>query len=118
MRLPDFILANLEPILVEWEAFARRVWPDPLKSAGLDPSRFRDHAEDILRAAIRDMTSPQTSEQQSEKSKGNGPPGAGSAGLDRASDDHGSVRASDKFELWAVVAEYRAYTSQCAPALA
>lgn len=108
MRLPDFILANLEPILVEWEAFARRVWPDPLQSAGVDPTKFRDHAEDILRAAVRDMASPQTSEQQSQKSTGMGRPGAGSEGLDRASKAHGFVRAKDEFELWAVVAEYRA----------
>ena len=27
MRLADFILANIEPILVEWEAFARSIWP-------------------------------------------------------------------------------------------
>lgn len=108
MRLPDFILANVEPILVEWEAFAGQIWPGPLKSAGVDPSRLRDHAKDILHAIVRDMTSAQTSEQQSDKSKGNGLAGAGSVGLDRASEEHGSVRVSDKFELWAVVAEYRA----------
>jgi ABC-type arginine transport system permease subunit len=26
VRLPDFILANVEPILVEWESFARSIW--------------------------------------------------------------------------------------------
>ena len=27
MRLPDFIRENLEPILAEWEVFARSIWP-------------------------------------------------------------------------------------------
>ena len=29
MRLADFIQQNMEPILVDWEAFARTVWPRP-----------------------------------------------------------------------------------------
>ena len=103
MRLPDFILANVEPILVEWEAFARRIWPGPLESADVDPTKLRDHAEDILRMAVRDMVSPQTSEQRSEKSKGYGHAGEGSAGLDRASGEHGSVRAGDRTSaIWTI----------------
>jgi signal transduction histidine kinase len=105
MRLPDFILANTEAILVEWEAFARRVWPDRLASAGIDPSKFRDHAEDILRATIRDMRSPQTAQEGSDKSRGDGVNGEE---LDQVSGVHGSVRVTDGYELWAVVAEYRA----------
>ena len=27
MRLADFIEANLEPILAEWDAFAHSIWP-------------------------------------------------------------------------------------------
>lgn len=33
MRLADFILSNLEPILHEWEMFARRI------GAGTSPAR-------------------------------------------------------------------------------
>jgi hypothetical protein len=44
MRLADFILANIEPILAEWEDFARRIWPAPLKDPGNDPAALRDHA--------------------------------------------------------------------------
>jgi hypothetical protein len=75
MRLADFILENVEPILVEWEAFARSVWP----GAERDPVELRDHAKDILRATAWDMKSAQTTAQQSEKSKGDGEAGADSA---------------------------------------
>ena len=68
MRLADFILANTEPILAEWEVFARRIWP----GAATDPATLRDHAIDILRATAQDMMSDQTAKQQSYKSKGDG----------------------------------------------
>ena len=87
MRLADFILANVEPILAEWEAFARSVWPEA--AAATDPAELRDHAEEILRATVRDMTSVQSSTQQSDKSKGNRREGADSAGLNGASAVHG-----------------------------
>ena len=53
MRLADFILPNREPILAEWEVFARRIWP----GAATDPATLRDHAIDILRATAQDMMS-------------------------------------------------------------
>ncbi|HVS66553.1 MAG TPA: ATP-binding protein [Thermoanaerobaculia bacterium] len=104
MRLADFVRANLEPILIEWDGFARRIWP---KGAKADPAELRDHAEDILRATVSDMRSAQTSEQQAEKSKG-AHPGHESADLTRASSSHGSGRVASGFDLSAVVAEYRA----------
>ena len=67
MRLADFILANVEPILVEWESFARSIWPS---GATADPAELRDEAEDILHATVVDMLSDQTGAQQAEKSKG------------------------------------------------
>jgi len=36
MRLAEFIRANVEPILVEWEAFARSIWPDARAPVRLD----------------------------------------------------------------------------------
>ena len=67
MRLADFISANVEPILAEWDSFARGIWP---KGATADPAELRDDAEDILRATALDMQLDQTSAQQVEKSKG------------------------------------------------
>jgi len=61
VRLADFILANLEPILVEWESFARGIWPT---GATAEPAEVRDEAEDILRATAVDMQSEQNAAQQ------------------------------------------------------
>jgi hypothetical protein len=69
MRLADFVLANIEPILAEWETFARSIWP---RAATADPAEVRDEAEDILRATVLDMQSEQTDTQQAAKSKGAG----------------------------------------------
>ncbi len=104
MRLAEFILANTESILVEWEVFARRIWP----GLATDPATLRDHAEDILRATVQDMASEQTDAQQSDKSKGDGHAGAGSARVDKASTLHGRGRVVSGFDLAALVSEYRA----------
>ena len=46
MRLSDFIVSNLEPILAEWEAFARTHIP---AGEAMDVAALRDHAADILK---------------------------------------------------------------------
>ncbi len=104
MRLADFILGNMEPILVEWEIFARSVWPQ----ATSDPRKLRDHAEDILRATASDMKSAQTAAEQCDKSKGVGNNGADSVRVNGASDVHAIARVRSGFDLLALVAEYRA----------
>ena len=104
VRLPDFILANVEAILTDWEAFARGL----AAGAKMDPLALRDHAEDILRATARDMASAQSGEQQAEKSHGRGDDGYASRRLDDASQVHAVERATSGFDLLAVVAEYRA----------
>ncbi|HUR19525.1 MAG TPA: HAMP domain-containing sensor histidine kinase, partial [Vicinamibacterales bacterium] len=105
MRLADFILAHIEPILGEWEAFARHIWPT---GATVEPPELRDHAHAILRATAFDMQAAQTSAQQAEKAKGAGRPWDESGPLARASSFHGTGRAMSGFDLWAVIAEYRA----------
>ncbi len=104
MRLHDFILTNLEPILGEWEVFARSIWP----GAQASPRIVRDHAEDMLVAVARDMSSAQTSAQQIAKSKGNGDGGPPSDRVDTASDKHAISRVNSGFDLEELVAEYRA----------
>jgi len=104
MRLADFILANVEPILAEWERFARGIWPGP----AADPGTLRDHAEAILRATVVDMKSAQTKSQQAAKSKGEGEKTHHTDDMDTASEKHASDRAISGFELGALVAEYRA----------
>jgi signal transduction histidine kinase len=105
MRLGEFILSNVEPILAEWETFARGMAP----GGEMDSLALRDHAEEILRAAARDMASAQTGAQQSSKSRGRG--GAGGAAADRlngASEEHACGRVECGFGLMQVVSEYRA----------
>lgn len=104
MRLADFILENVEPILAEWEQFARGLAP----GSAMGIIALRDHAEDILRVTARDMVSSQTAEQQAAKSKGNGGGGSESARLDYASSEHAIDRLGSGFNLIEVVSEYRA----------
>lgn len=105
MRLAEFILANIEPILAEWEDFARSLSP----GADMTIVQLRDDAGLILRATARDMQNRQSLEQQESKSKGDG--GAGGVASDRldiASDMHGVERVSSGFHITDVVSEYRA----------
>lgn len=67
MQLPDFIAANLESILAEWEAFARTCIP---AGEALDVAGLRDHAADILKTVARDLRRPQTEHEREKKSKG------------------------------------------------
>lgn len=104
MRLADFILANTEPILGEWEVFARSVWPP----GEIDPVALRDHALAILRASALDMQSAQTAAEQSDKSHGEGPTGPDRSGMAGASDEHAAARVRSGFDMLSLVAEYRA----------
>ena len=106
MRLADFILAHLEPILADWEVFARGIWPDGAGATG--QVALRDDAENMLRAAVTDMKSDQTSAEQSDKSKGKGDNSAHQSNVDRVSSMHGSARHDSGFDLPTVIAEYRA----------
>lgn len=102
MRLADFIMANIEPILVDWVSFARTITPEK------DVVILRDHAAEILRAAALDMKASQTSEQRAEKSKGDGDEGNASRILDLASEDHAVGRANSGFDMLDLLSEYRA----------
>jgi hypothetical protein len=70
MRLADFIDGNREPILVEWEAFARTCAP---ASGTMDIEALRDHANEMLTVISADLKSPQGGKAQAEKSRGNAP---------------------------------------------
>jgi hypothetical protein len=70
MRLAQCIQANMEAILVQWEDFAHTLYP---AAAHLTSRMLRDHAQQILAAVVADLSTPQTDEQQSEKSMGRAP---------------------------------------------
>jgi signal transduction histidine kinase len=104
VRLADFIRDNHEPILKEWETFARTLKPaaDGMSKAGL-----RDHADEILTAIVSDMESLESAAEKSAKSKGHAHkateehPGA-------LGQLHATLRIEAGFTLTQIVAEYRA----------
>ena len=102
MRLAQFILANLETILGEWEAFAATLLP----GAGMSRLALRDHARQILEAVAADLDTPQTPLEQSEKSKGHAVQMPGAA--ETAAQTHAVLRAGSGFDINDLVAEYRA----------
>jgi signal transduction histidine kinase len=103
MRLAEFIRQDMEAILAEWEAFAATLLP---AAVGMTSLALRDHAQYILEAIAKDLTTPQTREEQSEKSKGRAPkvPGA----PETAAQTHAVLRAKSGFDINQLVAEYRA----------
>jgi signal transduction histidine kinase len=103
MRLADFILANREPILAEWEAFARTCVP---AGRSMDIAALRDHAGAMLTVIAADLAEPQSRFAQSEKSKGRAL--ADDPAAITAAGEHGGGRAESGFTVDQMVAEYRA----------
>lgn len=103
MRLSDFIIGNREPILVEWEAFARTCAP---ASGSMDIAALRDHANEMLTAIAADLKTPQGKHAQAEKSKGNAP--ADDSVARTAAEEHGAGRAESGFTVEQMISEYRA----------
>lgn len=103
MRLAEFILHDTEAILAEWESFAATLLP---AATGMTSLALRDHAQQILEAVARDLTTPQTRDEQAEKSKGRAPEVAGAA--ETAAQTHAVLRARSGFDIIQLVAEYRA----------
>jgi signal transduction histidine kinase len=104
MRLADFILDNMEPILQAWEDFARTIEPPALT---MDDIELRDHARLMLTAIAVDLKTPQSSLEQSEKSQGRGPRSAG----DTAAETHAEARLLSGYSVEQLVSEYRALRS-------
>ena len=102
MSLADFILANREPILREWEAFAKTCAP---ASGAMDLTALRDHANEMLTVIAADLNTPQTGQEAHDKSTGDGPP---EAAPDTAAQQHGAGRAESGFTIEQMVAEFRA----------
>src|SRR3954469_22478468 len=103
MRLADFIATNLEPILAEWETFARTHIP---AGEAMDVVGLRDHAADILKTVAKDLRRPQTERERGEKAMGDAEALPGAA--DTAAETHGALRAEAGFTLGQMVSEFRA----------
>lgn len=100
LRLADFILANLEPILQKWEDFASTILP----GANLSSEELRDYVRQMLDAIATDLKTSQTSTAQALKSEGLGPRG----NEDTAAESHADTRLVSGFSMDQMVSEYRA----------
>jgi signal transduction histidine kinase len=101
-RLATFIRENTEPILAEWEKFARAL---PM-GADMDVEALRDHAREMLDIIARDLETTQTTRQQKDKSLGKSD--AKRRESTTAAQEHGAGRAESGFTLGQMVAEFRA----------
>lgn len=104
MRLPDFILENLEPILQAWEDFARTI---DTPGEELDSVALRDHAEQMLRAIVSDLRTKQTRQEQIAKAQGHAPEDE----QETAAETHAMTRLMAGFTIDQMVSEYRALRS-------
>jgi signal transduction histidine kinase len=102
MRLADFILKNMEAIVAQWEAFASTLLP---AAANMKSPALRDHAQQILEAIAKDLSTAQTREAQLEKSKGRAPRLIDAP--ETAAQTHAILRARSGFDVRQLVAEYR-----------
>jgi len=102
-RLGDFILANRDAILAEWQAFANTCLP---ASGSMGITALSDHAAEMLTVIAEDLKTPQDAFEQAEKSKGRAlSPNPNEL---TAAEKHGTGRAESGFTLDQMVAEYRA----------
>ena len=101
-RLSTFIRENIEPILAEWEEFARTL----PRGEAMDITALRDHASDMLRVIADDLDLPQTAEEEAEKARGNSDAQTGI--VTSAAQEHGAGRAESGFTVGQMVAEFRA----------
>lgn len=104
MRLADFILDNLEPILQSWEDFARTVSGT---SCHMEAETLRDHAEQMLRTIADDLRTSQSITEQIDKSIGKG----NRSGGETAAETHAILRHEAGFSINQMVSEYRALRS-------
>lgn len=110
MRLQQFIQANVEAILEAWVAFART----RTGSDGMNLVALRDHAAGMLMQITKDLGTPQSPEEQFEKSQGPSDqsdvrsPAAEAAHVDSAAETHGADRATSGYTVSEMVAEFRA----------
>jgi hypothetical protein len=93
----------METILREWEAFAATNLP---AATSMNSLALRDHAQQILEAIAKDLSTQQTREAQLEKSLGRAP--KLSDAPETAAQTHALLRARSGFDINQLVAEYRA----------
>ena len=102
MNLSTFILDNIEPILQEWEAFARSIFPI---DQTVNTKELRDHAKQMLLVIAADLERTESNGDQAKKSKGLAPQ---NETKETPAEEHGLSRMEQGFSLRDMVSEYRA----------
>src|SRR5271166_421337 len=102
MRLSEFINANRDGIIKEWEVFAKTLSPH-----GTSPVILRDHVSAIIKSIVDNIETFQDKSEEVEKSKGLGPSGP----IDEVAAAHVNLRVETGFDLVQIIAEYRALRS-------
>jgi hypothetical protein len=101
MSLGEFIRRHHSEIIGEFSAFARTLMPP---NSTMTEQDLRDHCEELLLAIAEDLDTEQTSQEQSDKSRGHG-----RAHMMRESGrQHADGRVGHGFTLGQVLAEFRA----------
>jgi hypothetical protein len=93
----------MEPILSQWEAFAGTLLP---AATGMKSLALRNHAQQILEAVAKDLSTPQSRDEQAEKSMGRAPRLVDAPAT--AAQTHALLRARSGFDINQLLAEYRA----------
>ncbi len=100
MRLADFIRAEIEPILKNWEDFAKTIF----HAGHMNRVGLRDHAREMLLVIADDLDLNQSVTEQTAKSKGRGPEHRGESWAEV----HGGDRQSSGFSIMETISEFRA----------
>ena len=100
MKLSAFIRGNIEPIIQEWENFAKTLFKTKQTTKIL-----RDHAQKMLLVIALDLEQEQSKSEQTAKSKGLQQQ---ENSTDTAAEKHGDERFNEGFSILEVAAEYRA----------
>lgn len=100
IRLADFIRAEIEPILQDWEEFARTI----LSANHMDKTGLRDHAKSMLLVIADDLESRQNASEQAAKSKGCAP----EEREESWAEVHGGERQISGFSVMETASEFRA----------
>ena len=106
IRLADFIRAEMEPILEDWEEFAETI----LKAEHFGKAGLRDHASGVLLTIAKDLDLNQSEAEQTAKSKGDGPGDEN----DSSADVHGGDRHDSGFTVMETLSELRALRASVA----
>ena len=102
LRLSTFILNNLEPILQEWENFAKTLFPETQQTT---TGELRDHAKKMLLLIADDLDRTQSKSEQTKKSKGLK---LETNTKETPASEHGLARMLQGFSINQMVSEFRA----------